>query len=105
MAEVVVELARFRSDLRQFAKREPLAGEVVDEGVRFRIGQHAQDLFPIRFGIGQLSLDRRPAQFVVRNRAPEEKGQARRQLEVPHRVDLPGGDLGGFGFETEEELR
>ena len=86
------------------AQRQPLPGEVADQGLRARVGEHALDL--------RLE-DRRDAQFpalghieqlVVRDAAPEEERQAGRQLQVADPVALPGLDPFRIALDAEQEL-
>ena len=85
LAQVVVEvgeLERVGLLVPQVAQVQPLAGEVLDERVRLRIGQHAPHLLLEHRRLLQLAPRRRVEQLVVRNAAPQEERQPRRQLEV-----------------------
>ena len=66
---------------------EPLAGEVLREGRRLRVLEHALDLPAERVRLVQLALLGEGEQFLVGHRAPQEVGQPAGQGEV---VELAG---------------
>ena len=116
--EVVVEgreplaVAVDRPDV---ANLKPLVGEVLDEGLRLRVGEHPPDL-PFEVVAGpQLPLAGEREQLVVGHAAPEEVREPRGQLELADRHHL-GRLLRGVlrilrlvrppaEFDPEEELR
>ena len=61
---------------------QPLLGEVVDERLRPRIGQHAPDLLLEHRRLLQFSLRRKRDQRLVGEAAPQEEREARRKREV-----------------------
>ena len=79
LAQVVVEVGEHRDigvGVLQIAKIEPLVREVGDERARFRIGEHAARLLLEHGGLVQLAIDRQLQQLIVRDRRPEEEGEA-----------------------------
>ena len=68
--------------LLQVAQHQPLAGEVVDQRARLRIREHPLHLPLEHRRLAQLPASRPRQQLVVRDRAPQEERQPRRQLEV-----------------------
>ena len=108
LAQVVVEVGKevlVRCRAADIADVQPLAGEVVDERVGTRIGEHAPDLTLQLLGPAQPSCGRGVQQVVVRDAAPEEERQPRRQLEVAEAVNGSGLDPGGIALDAEDELR
>ena len=91
LAQVLVELRiqlGVGHDAGELAQLEPPRGEVVDQRVRPRIAEHALDL-PLEHGrIVQRAANRRVAQLVVRDAAPEKERQPRGQVEIA-RDDTP----------------
>src|SRR5262249_7648770 len=76
-AQVVVEvgeLERVRDFVAQVAEIQPLSGEVTDERLGLRIGDHALHLAIEYSRISQLTVRRGIEQFLVRNAAPDEEG-------------------------------
>ena len=90
---------RVRADL---ARAEPLAGEVLHEGVAARVFQHPVHLRAQHGGLGQIAFVREAEQLVVGHRRPEEVGQARGQLVGVQRARRGGGRR---GFDEEKEVR
>ena len=67
---------------RQVAQIEQLLGEVRDQRVRPRVGEHAPHLLLEHASAAQPPLRRDGDQLVVRNAAPQEERQPRRELEI-----------------------
>ena len=84
---------------------QPLRGEVVDERPRSRVGQHAPDLPLEDRRLVQLAGDRHVQQLIVRNAAPQEEREPRRQLEIADAIRRVRRDAGRIGLESEEEVR
>ena len=82
LAQVAVEVRRVGPGILQVAQQQPLAGEVADERLGARVGQHAAHLLFERRRILERAALRRREQLVVRDAAPEEERQPRRQLVV-----------------------
>src|SRR4029434_1354468 len=68
-----------------------------------RIGEHALDLLFQHLRIAQSSLTRRRDQFVIRDAAPEEERETRRELEVADAVGTAHGNVSWFHFCADEE--
>jgi len=66
---------------------QPLRGKAVAETLQAGVRQHALDLRPQHSGVAQPALGGQVEQGLVRDTAPEEERQARRQLEI---VKFPG---------------
>ena len=73
---------RRRDVALQVAQHQPLAGEVVHERPRLRVRQHPPHLLLEHRRLAQLALRGERQQLVVRNAAPQEERQPRRQLEI-----------------------
>jgi len=87
--------------LVQLAQVQPLHGEIVDQRVRPRIGQQALHFTIQHLGLVQLVLRRQVQQPVIRDRAPQEEGQPRREIEIIDAIDLPR--LGGLRIDFQSE--
>ncbi len=85
-----------RLDVIELAQVEPLAGEVLDEGVCLRVREHALDLLIEHLRIAQPSFGRNVEQFIVGNAAPQEERQTRRKIDVADAIRLTGGDRRWF---------
>ncbi len=72
---------------REVAQEQPLPHEIPDERVGARIGEHAAHVPLEDSRVPQFARRRRIDQRVVRDAAPEEKGQPRGQLEIADAVD------------------
>src|SRR5262249_8410368 len=92
----------FRVDV---AQEQPLRREIGDERLRSRVGEHAPHLCIEYFRIFQTPGDRGIEQLVIRNAAPQEERQARREIEIADAIDRAGGNVGGRTLEAEQELR
>ena len=84
---------------------QPLPGEILDQRVRLRVGQHPPGLLREHGRRLQRALRRHPQELVVGNAAPEEERQARRQFEVAEPVDAAHRDVRGIAFHPEDEFR
>ena len=78
LAQVVVEirkLPRVRIGALEISQEQPLAGEIVYQGLRLRVFEHPAG-FAIEHGrFMQLALDRRVEKRIVRNARPQEEGK------------------------------
>ena len=61
---------------------QPLPGEVADERLGLRIGQHPSNLLLEHGWLLQPSLSGDGQQLVIGNAAPEEEREPRRQIEI-----------------------
>ena len=89
----------------ELAQLQPAAGEIVDQGVRTRIAQHAPHLLLQLRRIAQPSANRRLSQVVVRNAAPEEERQPRREVHIADAIGGAGRRRCGLALDAEEEAR
>ena len=91
-------------DSRDFSEIQPLRGEIVHEGIRARIGEHASNLLLDHCRILQLPAGGQADQLGVRNTAPQEKRYARRKLQIgePKRRSRNSGWL---TFDSEQKTR
>ena len=108
LAQVRVELGerlRIGGHQRHVAQVQPLPSEVVDQRPRARVGQHSADLGAQHFRVAQFAAFGGVQQLVVRDAAPQEEGESRRQLQVADGVGLAGADVGRVGLAPEEEIR
>src|SRR4029077_8928658 len=96
---------RVRADRLQVSQPQPLSGEVAREVERAPIGEHSARLLPELLRATELACNRRGEQFIVGDAAPQEERQAGCQLEIADPVDTAGGDVLGFAFDAEQELR
>ena len=93
LAQVLVEVGkgrRIRLYRWDIAQEQPLAGEVLHQRLRARIGQHAPDLALQNGRVAELAALGNGEQLVVGNAAPQEERQARRQLDVADPANAPG---------------
>ena len=63
---------------------QPLTAEVADKGIGLRVGNHPAHFTLEHRRIAKLTLRRQIHQRIVRDAAPEEKRQSRRQLDIGH---------------------
>ena len=85
LPQVVVEVKehlRTRPEPGHIADVQPLTGEVADQRLRARVGEHPLDLLLEHAGLMQRLLLRDVQQLVVRDAAPQEERQPRRQLQI-----------------------
>src|SRR5690606_22485155 len=81
------ELTAVGRDLVELRDPEPLEREAVDERLRARIGEHPLDLRREHAAIAELRLRREVEKLLVRQAAPQEERETRRELEVVERYD------------------
>ena len=79
------ELASVGDDLVELRNVEPLEREIFDERLGALIGQHAADLLRQHSGLAQAVVFGELEQLRVRQAAPQEEGQPRRELDVAQR--------------------
>ena len=107
LAQVLVELReqiRIRDGIAQVAELQPLAGEVLDEGLRARIAQHAAHLRLEHAAVAQRSLGGAVEQLVVRDAAPQEERQAGGELDVVDAVRRAGRGARRIQLDAEQEV-
>src|SRR5687768_16766313 len=105
LAQVVVEARRLGLDVSQLPQIQPLTGEVFDQRVGLRIGKHARHLALQGCRVAQAALARKLEQLVVRNAAPQEERQARRELEIADAVDAAGRNVRRLFLDAVDEAR
>ena len=103
--QVVVEpgklLVEIRREQPDISRLQPLLEEVLHQrGACTLVAQHAADLSIEHRRLVQLSTDRRVEQFVIGNAAPQEKRQARRQLDIGQGVGGAGGGAGRIASQS-----
>ena len=105
-AQVAVEVGRIGPRVLQLAQEQPLPGEV-GRPARRRADRPASAAPAARASPGPSSAPRRRhvEQLVVRDAAPQEERQPRRQLEIAEPVRGARRDVGRLALEAEEELR
>jgi hypothetical protein len=96
---------RVGSGVPQLAQEQPLPGEIADQRIGSRVGEQSPHLPFEHRRILQLSAHRRVAQFLVRNAAPDEERQPRRELEIADAKHRARSHLCRLTFESEEEIR
>src|SRR5262249_33657421 len=87
------------------AQLEPASGEIVDQRARARIAQHALHLLLQHARVAQLSAYRCVAQLVVRDAAPQEKGEARGEIEIAEAIRGARRQPCGLALDAEEKAR
>ncbi len=108
LPQIVVEVRKHQEvgvPVPQLAQEQPLSGEIGDERARPRVVQHPSDLLLERRGVLELALLGGLQQLLVGNAAPQEKRQARRQLEIGDAVRGAGGNVRRIALEPEHEVR
>ena len=91
---------------RRFRSIQPLAGEVADQRLGARIGQHPPHLLLQHRRVVQLALrSARSQQLVVGNAAPQEERQPRRQLQVADAMNRSRRRARRIVFSAEDEFR
>ena len=107
LAQVLVELGivgRLALLGIEVAQTQPLAREVVDERLRAGVGEQPAGL-PLQFRrLVEPPVGRRLQQLVVRDAAPQEERQPRRQLEAAEAVGRVGRRVRGVALDAEQEL-
>ena len=81
------------------------AAKLVDQRSRARVGQHPPHLPLEHRRLVQLAARRHVEQLVVRDAAPEEERQPRRQLEIADAIRRVRRDAGRILLDAEQELR
>ncbi len=89
---------------RDVPQVEPLAREARDQRARPLVGEHAPRLRLEHRGLAQPARLGEVEQLVVGDAAPQEEGQARRELEVADGVALPRRDPGRVALDPQHEL-
>src|SRR5262249_57012699 len=87
------------------AQPQPLSREIRRQVERAAIGEHPARLLLELCGLAQLAPNGGVEQFIVRDAAPEEKRQSRRQLEIADPVDAVRRYLLWIAFQAEQKLR
>ena len=108
LPQVVVEVRehpRVRARRRQVAQVQPLPGEVRDQRFRATVGQHPLHLLFEHRRLVQLPGGGQIEQFLVRDAAPQEKGQARGELQIADAIGGVGRGVARIPFDAEEKLR
>ena len=82
----VGELASVRSDLVQLGEVEPLEREIVAQRLGPRVGKHPAHLSGQHVGIAEARFGGELQEFLIRQTAPQEEGQTRRQLQIAQRA-------------------
>ena len=108
-SQVVVEpgklLVEIRREQPDISCLQPFLEEVLHQrGACMLVTQHAPDLSIEHSRLVQRSADRRVEQFVVGDAAPQEKRQARRQLDIRQGVRGAGGGDVRLGLNPEQEI-
>ncbi len=98
----VGELASVRGDLVQLGDVEPLEREIVAERLGPRVGKHPAHLSGQHVGFAEARFGGELQELLVRQAAPQEEGQTRRQLQIAQRASRAGPDS---GFRAIEEMR
>src|SRR4030095_8518658 len=89
LPQVVVEVAKqigARNDRVDISQPQPLSGKIRREIERAAIGEHPARLLLDLSGLTQLASNGCVEQLIVRDAAPQEKRQSRRQLEIADSV-------------------
>src|ERR1700733_13451368 len=84
---------------------QPLAGKILHQRLRTRIGDHAIYLLSQYFRLVQLFGRGEIDQLLVRNAAPQEERQARRQFEIADLVGSAWRYFGRFDLRAINEIR
>ena len=89
---------RFRARLvhGHVADVQPLAGEVVHERLRALVREHPLHLLLQHRRVAERLLHGKRQQLVVRNAAPQEERQPRRQIEIADAIRRIGRAFGGW---------
>ena len=92
-------------DRVDIAQPQPLSGEIRREVERAAIGEHPARLLLELSRLTQLAPNGGVEQFIVRDAAPQEKRQSRRQIEIADPVDAVRRYFLRIAFHAEQELR
>ena len=106
LSQLLVERKDHRVGLHglDVAQVQPLPGEIGHEGVRTAILQHPANLPFEHRRIAQPAAGRKVQQVVVRNAAPQEEGEPRRQFDIADAVDGTRCGLGRVLLRAKQEL-
>ena len=92
-------------DLNQVAQVQPLAGEIIDQGIGLGILQHPSNLLIKHIGLVKFAICRELEQFIIRHSAPKKIGKARGKFEI-RKLVLSFGIIGmGIHFHPEQKMR
>jgi hypothetical protein len=108
LPEVFVEIreqAHVGSHRVEIPQMQPLRREVVHQRARAAVGEHATDLPLQDCRLAQPSGAGQIEQLIVGNAAPQEKGEARRQLEIADPIRRVRRSADRVPFDAEQELR
>ena len=108
LTQIVVEVKeQFRAgpEPGHIADVKPLAGEVAHQRLRARVGEHPPHLLVEHDRIPERLLLRDVQQLVIRDAAPQEERQTRRQLEVGDAIRRIRRDGLRLTLEAEQKLR
>jgi hypothetical protein len=97
------EQPRVRTDRSEVSQVEPLLGKIVHQRLRPRVGKHAPHFLLELDRLLQFAVNRGVQQFVVRNAAPKEEGEARRQVEIAEGVRGVRRNAGRILLDTEQK--
>ena len=106
-SEVVVERREeraVRGDGLQVPEIQPLSGEVGGQRAGARVVEHPQHLSLQHGGVAQPPLLGQRQQLVVRDAAPQEERQPRREVDVGNPVRRPGLDSVRVALDAQQEL-
>ncbi len=107
ITQVLVERnigGRIRYQVPEAPQLQPLDRKVFDQRPRSGIGEHAPNLLIENGRIAELAPGREVQELIVRDAAPQEKGQARRQLEIADAICRAGPHAGWIGFDAKQKL-
>ena len=108
VADAVVEVGKalgVGGPVGDVAQVQPLPREVLDEGPRLGVGEHAADLAGQLVGRPEPPLLGRLQELLVGDAAPEEEREPGRQVEVREAMHVPGPCAGRSRGRPEEEAR
>ena len=108
LPQVVVEVPKkigAWNDRVDIAQPQPLSGEIRREVERAAIGEHPARLLLELSGLTQLAPNGGVEQLIVRDAAPQEERQSRRQFEIADSVDTARRYFLRVAFHAEQELR
>ena len=107
VAQVLVELGkeiRIGLDVPQIAELEPLAAKLSTSARDRAVAQHPPHLPLEDRRVLQLAAHRHVEQFVVRNAAPEEERQTRRELDIGDAIRRACREMCRIDLDAEEEV-
>jgi hypothetical protein len=103
LPQVLVEVLGVGLHVIELAQIQPLTGEVLDDGVRFRVGEHARDLLLQYLRIAEAPLCSDVEQLIVWDAAPQEERQPRGEIGVADAIGLTDSQRGRFVFRAVHE--